>query len=140
MTDTWRILALSEYQDWKFVSAVEHKSYPFVGLQFHPEKNAYEWNEAYHNPHSRVRDFSLYKITTVPSCCSRLFPILLRSVIKWVGTYLILGRFELSEKSFRILRRYILSMQGVWFELCMRQEQILFKLEKLLYLKQIPTL
>ncbi|XP_060869860.1 gamma-glutamyl hydrolase A-like [Metopolophium dirhodum] len=26
-----------------FISTVEAKNYPFVGLQFHPEKNAYEW-------------------------------------------------------------------------------------------------
>jgi len=26
-----------------FISTIEAKNYPFVGLQFHPEKNAYEW-------------------------------------------------------------------------------------------------
>ncbi|XP_026815980.1 gamma-glutamyl hydrolase B-like [Rhopalosiphum maidis] len=33
-----------------FISTVEAKSYPFVGLQFHPEKNAYEWKR--NDPHS----------------------------------------------------------------------------------------
>ncbi|XP_031637535.1 gamma-glutamyl hydrolase-like [Contarinia nasturtii] len=26
-----------------FISAIEHKRYPFYGVQFHPEKNLYEW-------------------------------------------------------------------------------------------------
>jgi len=33
-----------------FISTIEAKDYPFVGLQFHPEKNAYEWSKNY--PHS----------------------------------------------------------------------------------------
>ncbi|NP_001192053.1 gamma-glutamyl hydrolase-like precursor [Acyrthosiphon pisum] len=33
-----------------FISTVEAKNYPFVGLQFHPEKNAYEWER--NDPHS----------------------------------------------------------------------------------------
>lgn len=33
-----------------FISIVESKDYPIVGLQFHPEKNAYEWEKNY--PHS----------------------------------------------------------------------------------------
>ncbi|XP_026815982.1 gamma-glutamyl hydrolase B-like [Rhopalosiphum maidis] len=33
-----------------FISTVEAKNYPFVGLQFHPEKNAYEWKK--NDPHS----------------------------------------------------------------------------------------
>jgi len=33
-----------------FISTVEAKNYPFVGLQFHPEKNAYEWQR--NDPHS----------------------------------------------------------------------------------------
>ncbi|CAH1722368.1 unnamed protein product [Aphis gossypii] len=33
-----------------FISITEAKNYPFVGLQFHPEKNAYEWEK--NDPHS----------------------------------------------------------------------------------------
>lgn len=33
-----------------FISMIEAKDYPFVGLQFHPEKNAYEWEQ--NDPHS----------------------------------------------------------------------------------------
>lgn len=27
------------------------KKYPIAGVQFHPEKNAYEWKESQNNPH-----------------------------------------------------------------------------------------
>ena len=27
----------------RFISAIEGKEYPFYGLQFHPEKNPFEW-------------------------------------------------------------------------------------------------
>ncbi|XP_044262565.1 gamma-glutamyl hydrolase-like [Tribolium madens] len=30
-------------EDNLFVASLEHKKYPFYGLQFHPEKNAFEW-------------------------------------------------------------------------------------------------
>lgn len=33
-----------------FISTIEAKNYPFVGVQFHPEKNAYEWEK--NDPHS----------------------------------------------------------------------------------------
>lgn len=35
--------------DLTFISIMEAKDYPFVGLQFHPEKNAYEWRQQ--DPH-----------------------------------------------------------------------------------------
>jgi len=35
-----------------YISTIESKNYPFVGLQFHPEKNAYEWERNY--PHSQA--------------------------------------------------------------------------------------
>jgi gamma-glutamyl hydrolase len=35
-----------------FVSTFEHKSYPFYGSQWHPEKNAFEWNPKESIPHS----------------------------------------------------------------------------------------
>lgn len=27
----------------EFISVFEHKNYPYYGVQFHPEKNIYEW-------------------------------------------------------------------------------------------------
>eukprot|EP01099_Mayorella_cantabrigiensis_P006426 TRINITY_DN5364_c0_g1_i1.p1 TRINITY_DN5364_c0_g1~~TRINITY_DN5364_c0_g1_i1.p1 ORF type:complete len:104 (+),score=9.79 TRINITY_DN5364_c0_g1_i1:101-412(+) len=35
-----------------FVSAIESKKYPFYGVQFHPEKNTFEWSTYYDIPHS----------------------------------------------------------------------------------------
>jgi len=35
-----------------FVSTFEAKSYPFYGTQWHPEKNAFEWNPKESIPHS----------------------------------------------------------------------------------------
>jgi gamma-glutamyl hydrolase len=37
---------MSVNQDWngfEFISTIEHRNYPFYGVQFHPEKNIYEW-------------------------------------------------------------------------------------------------
>lgn len=36
----------------QFISSLEHKQYPFYGLQFHPEKNLYEWKLNLKIPHS----------------------------------------------------------------------------------------
>lgn len=36
----------------KFITTAEHKSYPFYGVQFHPEKNLYEWVRGKNIPHS----------------------------------------------------------------------------------------
>jgi gamma-glutamyl hydrolase len=37
---------MSVNNDWnglEFISTIEHRHYPFYGVQFHPEKNLYEW-------------------------------------------------------------------------------------------------
>lgn len=37
---------MSTNKDWnnfEFISTIEHRRYPFYGVQFHPEKNLYEW-------------------------------------------------------------------------------------------------
>lgn len=37
---------MSTNKDWnglEFISTIEHHSYPFYGVQFHPEKNLFEW-------------------------------------------------------------------------------------------------
>ncbi|XP_066593668.1 chitobiosyldiphosphodolichol beta-mannosyltransferase isoform X2 [Prorops nasuta] len=36
-----------------YISSMEHKTYPFYGVQFHPEKNIYEWKETKNYPHSK---------------------------------------------------------------------------------------
>lgn len=40
----WRVMSVND--DWnafEFISSIEHRHYPFYGVQFHPEKNLYEW-------------------------------------------------------------------------------------------------
>ncbi|XP_015365718.1 PREDICTED: gamma-glutamyl hydrolase B-like [Diuraphis noxia] len=47
----WNPITVNEDKDnLTFISIIEAKNYPFVGLQFHPEKNAYEWEKD--DPHS----------------------------------------------------------------------------------------
>lgn len=39
-------LVTSNSKDWNdndFIASLEHRDYPFYGIQFHPEKNMYEW-------------------------------------------------------------------------------------------------
>jgi len=36
----------------KYISSMEHKTYPFFGVQFHPEKIMYEWTTKEKIPHS----------------------------------------------------------------------------------------
>lgn len=44
MDSEWRVMSVNK--DWnglEFISTIEHVNYPFYGVQFHPEKNLYEW-------------------------------------------------------------------------------------------------
>uniref|UniRef100_A0AAG5DEB5 folate gamma-glutamyl hydrolase n=1 Tax=Anopheles atroparvus TaxID=41427 RepID=A0AAG5DEB5_ANOAO len=44
LDEDWRVMSVD--RDWngmEFISTIEHKKYPFYGIQFHPEKNIYEW-------------------------------------------------------------------------------------------------
>jgi gamma-glutamyl hydrolase len=51
--DDWAITSTSTgYAGFEFVATVEHKTYPFFGLQFHPEKPIFEWNRAHKDVHS----------------------------------------------------------------------------------------
>lgn len=46
LTRNWLVTSENkDVDDNLFVSSVEHKRYPFYGLQFHPEKNIFEWKE-----------------------------------------------------------------------------------------------
>lgn len=52
IADQLRILSTNRDENGlKFISAVESIRYPFYGLQFHPEKNLYEWNRNENIPH-----------------------------------------------------------------------------------------
>ena len=49
----WAVTAISkDTQGLEFVSSFEHKQYPIYGVQFHPEKNAYEWKVTFKIPHT----------------------------------------------------------------------------------------
>ncbi|XP_076762197.1 gamma-glutamyl hydrolase-like [Xylocopa sonorina] len=51
-SNKFRILSLNN--DWngiEFISSLEHVTLPFYGLQFHPEKNLYEWVRNKYIPH-----------------------------------------------------------------------------------------
>uniref|UniRef100_A0A171A467 folate gamma-glutamyl hydrolase n=1 Tax=Triatoma infestans TaxID=30076 RepID=A0A171A467_TRIIF len=49
----WKVLTLNnDAKDMSFISSLESYRYPFVGVQFHPEKVAYEWNPSQKTPHS----------------------------------------------------------------------------------------
>lgn len=44
MDDMWRVLSVNDdVNGLEFISTMEHRRYPFYGVQFHPEKNLYEW-------------------------------------------------------------------------------------------------
>lgn len=51
----WKIISVnSDLDGLKFVSSMEAQGFPFYGVQFHPEKNVYEWTPKYPTiPHSR---------------------------------------------------------------------------------------
>ncbi|XP_076248171.1 gamma-glutamyl hydrolase-like [Calliopsis andreniformis] len=51
--DQFRIMSYNhDVNGVKFISSLENIEYPFYGLQFHPEKNLYEWIIGKHIPHS----------------------------------------------------------------------------------------
>ncbi|KXJ70954.1 hypothetical protein RP20_CCG021923 [Aedes albopictus] len=40
----WRVMSTNlDWNGLEFISTIEHKILPFYGVQFHPEKNIYEW-------------------------------------------------------------------------------------------------
>ncbi|KAL0107080.1 hypothetical protein PUN28_015548 [Cardiocondyla obscurior] len=52
LTDEFHVLSLNhDKNDLEFISTIEHKQFPFYGLQFHPEKNLYEWVTGKNIPH-----------------------------------------------------------------------------------------
>ena len=44
LTQDWRVMSVNnDWNGFEFVSSIEHRNFPFFGVQFHPEKNIYEW-------------------------------------------------------------------------------------------------
>lgn len=53
LNDDWRFMTTNEDSNGlEFISTLEHSRYPIYGLQFHPEKNVYEWRRDKNHPHS----------------------------------------------------------------------------------------
>ncbi|XP_063632663.1 gamma-glutamyl hydrolase A-like [Cydia splendana] len=51
LTEDWRVTSHGDdYYGVQFIATVEHNRYPFYGVQFHPEKNAYEWKLSKYHP------------------------------------------------------------------------------------------
>lgn len=46
------VLSMNTVDDVTFVSSMESTKYPFYGVQFHPEKNLYEWVNGKKIPHN----------------------------------------------------------------------------------------
>ncbi|XP_077263474.1 gamma-glutamyl hydrolase A-like [Temnothorax americanus] len=52
LTDEFHVLSLNrDREGLEFISTLEHRQFPFYGLQFHPEKNLYEWVTGKNIPH-----------------------------------------------------------------------------------------
>jgi len=56
MNHFWNALSVNrDFYDLEYISTIEAKNYPFIGVQFHPEKNIFEWTHKEANiPHSRA--------------------------------------------------------------------------------------
>lgn len=53
LNNTFRVISQNVATDGvKFISSLEHVNFPFYGLQFHPEKNIYEWIKGKNIPHT----------------------------------------------------------------------------------------
>lgn len=49
----WRVMSVNrDANNVEFISSMEHQNYPFYGVQFHPEKNLYEWASNKDIPHT----------------------------------------------------------------------------------------
>lgn len=54
LADSWRVMSLNNdesVEPVRFISTMEHRVYPFYGVQFHPEKVLYEWVQNYNISH-----------------------------------------------------------------------------------------
>lgn len=54
LTNNWQILSTNkDIHGIEFISVIESKNYPFYGVQFHPEKNLFEFKQGHHIPHNK---------------------------------------------------------------------------------------
>ncbi|KAL0871974.1 hypothetical protein ABMA27_004415 [Loxostege sticticalis] len=54
LTVDWRVTSYSEDENGlRYISSVEHRRYPFYGVQFHPEKSSFEWKASHKYAHSQ---------------------------------------------------------------------------------------
>lgn len=55
LADQWQVMSVNNDNQAaapvQFISTMEHRKYPFYGVQFHPEKVLYEWVENYNISH-----------------------------------------------------------------------------------------
>ena len=52
LSNDWTLLATSEDREGTaYVAAMEHRSRPYYGVQYHPEKDSFEWSPNLHIPH-----------------------------------------------------------------------------------------
>jgi len=55
----WHVLSTSiDLNGKSFISSVESYNFPIAGIQFHPEKNAFEWKPKEQNPHFQKAIYS----------------------------------------------------------------------------------
>lgn len=52
LNEEWKVLTLNTVRRWQFISSIEHKRYPFLGVQFHPERYLSEWHSSSKAPYS----------------------------------------------------------------------------------------
>lgn len=57
----YQVLTTNTYKGKTFISTMEAYKYPFYGVQWHPEKNPFEWSKSYipHSPSAVKATFSL---------------------------------------------------------------------------------
>ena len=75
----WNIITTNkDKQGVEFVSSFEAKNYSFFGVQFHPEKNTYEWSPTYNIDRSldaiRLQQFLANKFVNASRQNSHTFP------------------------------------------------------------------
>ncbi|KAL9906131.1 lethal (3) 72Dr [Glossina fuscipes fuscipes] len=63
IADQWTVLATNkDSEGLEFISVIEHKKYPFFGMQIHPEQIYYEYDD-YDDERSRCHSFRCLEIT-----------------------------------------------------------------------------
>ncbi len=60
MKGYWTVTATSTYDDYKFVASIEHKTYPFFGIQFQPERVVFEWSTDEHSSEAIFANRAFY--------------------------------------------------------------------------------